>query len=400
MGTILLNSSELKQYAKQVSQLLTELNSMQTDIKASVNELDSSSTGKSAKHASDVMFDCYGKGQKASAGITEISAIVSNAVSLFTELDSRVGNNMAEIYTDPEHSKAFFSKEQANVKTEVKSDFVELKKNAKSTESDTFKPEQPKSLWETLTEDPIAVAATALAAGVIICLAATPVALIVGGVVIAFALSDLVEGVAKEGFGKEEGYNPLKNIESGILGGVGTIGGGIVGIYKAYNGDGNYKEEMVKNAEAGYSKGSKIGNGMYGVEDGIVGVVAIVADPEAAVTKTGEAIKAFQVVEDVQKTGKIASVMERAKSAGNVIREGSSKILDGDWKGVHLGEAKTALKDIPASIKNLASGIKGSGEQLRQTISKATKPINLQNDFQGIGASYKSFMEDVYGTKN
>ncbi len=80
METILLNSAELKQYAK---------------------------------HASDVMFDCYGKGQKASAGIIEISAIVSNAVSLFTELDSRVGNNMKQIYIDPEHAKAFFSKEQA-----------------------------------------------------------------------------------------------------------------------------------------------------------------------------------------------------------------------------------------------------------------------------------------------
>lgn len=387
MGTILLNSSQLKQYAKQVRQLLTELNSMQTDIKASVNELDSSSTGKSAKHASDVMFDCYGKGQKASAGITEISAIVSNAVSLFTELDSRVGNNMEEIYTDPEHAKAFFKREQANVKTEVKSDFVELKKHAKSTESDTFKPEQPETLWGDITS-PKFVAAMTVAFGV--------VAIFSGGC-IPLALAAIAFGVLdyREAEGKG---NPLK---SGLNSGINAVGN-----------------------KFGIKGGDKVGNEIYDLGDAGVGIMTLACNPVEGASKAGTVLKAGEELGDAIKGGEVLTKSERVINA----------VKGGDWNisktGSGLKEMASAVNPIKESVspvakfsarclKNslcnqslmdtmklgktyagdmkaaLARGVgKSSAKSFISGVGNATKPGAAFNDVMGANIARKAMVED------
>ncbi|WP_026882393.1 hypothetical protein [Clostridium akagii] len=312
MGTILLNSSQLNQYAKQVSQLLTELKSMQTDIKASVNELDSSSTGKSAKHASDVMFDCYGKGQKVSAGITEISAIVSNAVSLFTELDSRVGNNMAQIYTDPEHAKAFFSSQQANVKNEVKSDFVELGKKAKDTESDTFKREEPKSLWDNVSEffgNPKVQAVLTVAGGLLVLAGGGGFfAAVIGVALLVHGLSDVYEN-----FVSKDKFNPLRDV--------------------------GYKYAMQM------SEGKEVSDGdvknFYGGVESTLSAISIFANPKGIVS----AIK--NVPEAINGIKNIASDGITLEKAGKVVGSGLSYY----WKNL-ANDAK--VTEFPKGLKAVA----------------------------------------------
>ncbi|MDD3223241.1 MAG: hypothetical protein PHX70_00765 [Clostridium sp.] len=217
MGDILLNSGELSQCASQVQQLISEVLNMQNEVKSTVNELDSNNAGRSARYASNVMYSCYGKGQKVNAGLVEIKQIVSEAIRRFAELDRDTAGSMVKICTDPEHARAFFNKEQSKIKKEINSDFVEYKKEAKSTEKQTFKREEPKTLWDDIKgvgksikkffANPKVQAILTVAGGILTVAVGGLPAIVIGSILLAHGLSDCWEN-----FASKSGFNPLRDV--------------------------------------------------------------------------------------------------------------------------------------------------------------------------------------------
>ncbi|PJI07946.1 MULTISPECIES: hypothetical protein [Clostridium] len=219
MGEILLNCNELNAKASSVNKLKSEIDSIQNEIKAAVNQFDSDQAGKFVRDITDRMYDVHKSGQALSASMMEVASILNEAVKVFSQVDQSVGSNMDAIYADPSSAKAIKKKLRTSVKKEIKSDFVTINKKADTIKSQSFERQKNYgvigAIWNAVYNNPyigdvagIVTALTFIAAG-------GPVGWVVGVSMLATSGSDFIGDVE----GKE---SPLKSLAESKLGKWGT----------------------------------------------------------------------------------------------------------------------------------------------------------------------------------
>ncbi|MDD3223234.1 MAG: hypothetical protein PHX70_00730 [Clostridium sp.] len=342
MGEILLNSGELNQCASQVQQLINEVLNMQNEVKSTVNELDSNNAGRSARYASNVMYSCYGKGQKVNAGLVEIKQIVSEAVRRFAELDRDTAGSMVKICTDPEHARAFFNKEQSKIKKEINSDFVEYKKEARNTEEKIFKREEPKTLsWDDIkgavksilsavtSKKGIAIISAIATIGFGVLTVASGGFIALAAAAFIFGVSDLIEAASADK-NDEGGFNPLKTGLSNITKGIGN--------------------------HMGFEGGGKVGDAIYNASDGGIAVASLVLNPAEEASKAGTVAKTAEEINSAIKGGE---VLTRSEKAINVVKGVATKaseykgLFDGDW---NVFKTKSGVRELSNSLDEFKNG--------------------------------------------